>query len=84
MSFISTMTQHGFYTLPNWIEFSDGAVVNGSNPSLQPLVEFNEKLCLRAMLQGLGRYHFKPVKKSVVSIFLNISSFHSMVLNESP
>lgn len=84
MTLTSTMTQHGFYSSPNWMESDDGAILSSGNLSLEPLEGFDEELCSRAVFQGSGRYHLKPVKKSVVSIFLNISSFPSIVLNESP
>lgn len=62
VSLTSTMTQHGFYPSPSWTQSSDGAIVSGSNLN-HPLVEFDEELCLRAMFQGLERYHLKPVKE---------------------
>lgn len=81
MSLTSTVTQRGFYPSPHWTESSDGAMVGGSN---QPLVESEEELYLRAMFQGSQNYRLKPVKDSVVTIFLNITSFHSIALDESP
>lgn len=68
----------------NWMESSGGAIVSGGNLSLETHTEFIGEPRLGAMFQGLGRYHLKPVKESVVSISLNVSSFHSMDLNESP
>lgn len=71
------MTQHEFHPSPNWMESNDRTILSSSNPSLKLFVEFNE-----GGIPRFGAVHLKPVKESAVSMFLNVSSFHSMVLNE--